>query len=170
MRRKRQREAAKLNITSLLDMFTIMLLFLLVNFSAKQENTKIHPGLALPHSEAELDAVDAIDVVLTKEKLLLEDKVVVKLKHGRFSRDYMDGDKIKPFYSALVRLKKRYDRQRKLASVKKGKNGKKKDKNKQVILFQSDKTIAFNTVDKVMMTTAQAGFPNFKFAVLQKPR
>ena len=93
MRRRRGNQEAKLNITSLLDMFTIMLLFLLVNFSSKDELTKLHPDVALPTSNAELDSIKAIDVVLTKDRLLLENKVVMKLRRGKFPKSTLDGDR-----------------------------------------------------------------------------
>jgi len=165
MRRRRVKGGEmKLNITSLLDMFTIMLLFLLVNFSSRDELTNIHPDVDLPESTAELDSIKAIDVVLTKEQLLLENKVIMKLKKGKFPQDSLEGDQIKPFYKALVELKKKNS---KFESRKKSEKALDK-KSYDVILFQSDQTMAFNMIDKIMMTTAQAGYEKFKFAVLQK--
>ena len=174
MSRHRTKEIPTLNITSLLDMFTIMLLFLLVNFSDVQEKVKLYPGLALPRSNAELDAVNAIDVILTKDKLILEDRVVMKLRHGKFSKSQLNGDQIKPYYRALVKLKKKYRRledtakARRIRRRKKGRKLASSEKERRdVILFQTDRAMAFNLIDKVMMTTAQAGFKNFKFAVLK---
>jgi len=163
--RRKRRSIAKLNITSLLDMFTIMLLFLLVNFSSKEEKSKLHPDINLPVSTAELDSINAIDVVLTKDKLLLDNRVILNLRRGKFPKNSVDGDRIKPFYNALVKLKKK---NKKLKRKRRRKMAKKYGKKHDVILFQSDKAIAFKMIDKVMMTTAQAGFEKFKFAVLQK--
>jgi biopolymer transport protein ExbD len=165
MRRRRSKNSEmKLNITSLLDMFTIMLLFLLVNFSSRDELTNIHPDVDLPKSTAELDSIRAIDVILTKDRLLLDDKVVMKLYRGRFPKSALNGDQIKPFYKALVDLKRKNSVQR----LRKKKSNDPHEKKHDVILFQSDKHMAFNMIDKIMMTTAQAGFEKFKFAVLQK--
>jgi len=36
------------------------------------------------------------------------------------------------------------------------------------VIFQADKRVRYEDVDKVMKTAALAGFPNFRFAVMKK--
>jgi biopolymer transport protein ExbD len=158
--RRNRKNEAKLNITSLLDVFTIMLLFLLVNFAPKEDDVKLHPGVKLPVSNAEIAAYNGIDVVLTGRTLLIENKPVAKLVKGRFPASVMDGDTIKPYYKALKKIKRKND------LAKKGRKRKGISK-KDIILFQANKNTHFKVIDKIMMTTAQAGFMNFKFAVLK---
>jgi biopolymer transport protein ExbD len=159
-RRQRNKEA-KLNITSLLDVFTIMLLFLLVNFAPKEEDVKLHPGIRLPSSTAEIAAYNAIDVILTEKRLIIEDKEVVRLVKGKFPKSVMDDDTIQPYYDELKKIKRKNDRITKI-------NKRKGISKRNIVLFQAEKDISFKLIDKVMMTTAQAGFMNFKFAVLKK--
>ena len=42
------------------------------------------------------------------------------------------------------------------------------DEQKSIVIFQADRKVRFEDIDKVMKTAAMAGFPNFRFAVMKK--
>ena len=53
----------KLQITSMMDMFTIILIFLLFSFSNKPETMSLHKDMKLPKSSADLDYKENINLV-----------------------------------------------------------------------------------------------------------
>ncbi len=84
-RRKRSKQliTPKLQITAMMDMFTIILIFLLFSFSNKPETMTLDKDLDLPKSIAKMDYRETIKLVLSQKSLKLEDKVVAKLKNGK---------------------------------------------------------------------------------------
>ncbi len=148
--------APKLQITAMMDMFTIVLIFLLFSFSDRPETMNIDKELDLPQSTAKMDYNGTIRMVLSKENLKLNDTVVAQLENGRITG--LKNDRLK--YSDLYR-KLSFYREEMDSSPEDGKKGKH-------ILFFCDKHIPFKTINSVMKTAGMAGFPDFQFAVLRK--
>ena len=63
----------KLNITSMMDMFTIILIFLLFSFSNEVVTMKIDKDIALPHSSAKIDFEDNIRLVVSQDSIWVGD-------------------------------------------------------------------------------------------------
>ena len=59
----------KLMITSMMDMFTIILIFLLFQFSEKPETIHMREDIELPQSTAKMDHTETIKLVLTQKGL-----------------------------------------------------------------------------------------------------
>ena len=82
-RRRRQPQKfvpPKLMLTSMMDMFTIILIFLLFSFSENPETIKLDADLELPHSSAELGYQKAIKIVLSKKELRLNDELMAEVR------------------------------------------------------------------------------------------
>ena len=77
--------APKLQITAMMDMFTIVLIFLLFSFSDRPETMNLDKELDLPQSTAKMDYNETIKMVLSKENLKLNDTVVAQLENGRIT-------------------------------------------------------------------------------------
>ena len=73
----------KLQITSMMDMFTIILIFLLFSFSSKPETIDLDKNIKLPESVAELDHKESIKLVLSLTSLTLEDEIIANIKDGK---------------------------------------------------------------------------------------
>jgi len=79
-KKKRRVEADdELNITSMMDMMTIILVFLLKSFSATTITVKPSDTLMLPKSNAEKDPSVAVNVIIAQDKIIVEDKVILEL-------------------------------------------------------------------------------------------
>ena len=72
-RRAKQFRPPKLMLTSMMDMFTIILIFLLFSFSDNPDSLQGLKDMELPRSTAEVDYSDSIRIVLTPEQLKLND-------------------------------------------------------------------------------------------------
>jgi biopolymer transport protein ExbD len=147
---------ATLNITSLMDVMTIILIFLLFSFSSQDQNLRLAKDMELPKSTSEKPFKWAINITLTKNELKVEDLSVCRYKDGRFVDTRDDPDKIVLLYNQLTDLKG----MEKYREVE-------RDATEPVVIFQADRQHKFDTVYKVMKTAAMAGYPNFRFAVLK---
>lgn len=147
---------AVLNITSLMDVMTILLIFLLYHFSTQDQNIRLQKEIELPRSTSEKPFKWAINVTLGLNRLLVEDEFVCLVKDGRFVGGGSDPEKILPLYNRLVALKD-LEKYRQVD----------RDASEPVVIFHADKRLKFETVNAVMKTAAMAGYPNFRFAVLK---
>lgn len=158
---KRRKQSAKfvppkLQITSMMDMFTIILIFLLFSFSDKPETITLDKDIELPTSTAKLDYNDNIKLILSQKNLKLGDEIIAHLKNGKIVG--LDPDKLKD--SMLYeKLKSIHEKETAV-----------KDENpkKETILFLCDSRLSFKTINSVVKTAGMAGYPNFQFGVLKK--
>ncbi len=148
-----------LNMTSMMDMFTIILVFLIFSFSSQDQNLKLDPDLSLPESTAAIEFKWAINVNLTPTELRVEGNTIARVKNGKFAGVKVDKDKkrVIPLFNLLNKYKDIESREKVNPTG-----------DETVISFQADKNQQFEVVDLVMKTAAQAGYPNFRFVVLKK--
>ena len=71
----------KLNITSMMDMFTIILIFLLFSFSSEPELAGLDKDMQLPQSTSKTDFQDTIKLVLSQSTLKMGDEVVAQIEN-----------------------------------------------------------------------------------------
>lgn len=150
----------KLMLTSMMDMFTIVLIFLLFSFSDRVETIKLDEQLELPRSSTKVDYDKNIKLVLTKSSLVLEDEIIAELNNGEIK-----GFDQKDLKSSILytRLKEHYEKMKKI----KEENPEEEQKSQEII-FLCDKSHEFKLINQVMKTAGLAGYPNFQFGVLQK--
>ncbi len=148
----------KLMLTSMMDMFTIILIFLLFSFSSNPEAIKLDKDLELPHSSAELGYQKTVKIVLSKKELRLDDQVMAQVRNRQIVG--LNADDLTS--SALYRqLKTRRSLQQEETAA--GDTGQKAPH----ILFLCDQSYSFKTINNVIKTAGMAGYPNFQFAVLE---
>lgn len=135
-----------LNITSMADMFTILLVFLLQNYSLSEVKLELIPNLNLPISSSFLNPTKLPVIFLSKDEVRLGEQKVVAVK------DISDqSSQIDPLYQALVDYKSRLP------------DG---EKDKGEIILQADKDHSYQIIQKIMATASVAGFPKLKLATL----
>jgi biopolymer transport protein ExbD len=157
--RKQEDKAAALNLTSMMDMFTIILVFLIFSFNAEDQRLKLDPDLTLPESNAVLPFKWAINVNVTPTELKVEGNTIAQIKKGRVVDSNVDKEKkrVMPLFNLLKKYKE-IESQEKVNPT----------ADETVISFQADKDLPFELIDLVMKTSAQAGYPNFRFVVMKK--
>ena len=146
----------KLQITSMMDMFTIILIFLLFSFSSKPVTIDLDKNIKLPESVAELDHKESIKLVLSLTSLTLEDEIIANIKDGKI----VGLDPLKLKESNLYKKLKLY-REQADESIQ-------DEEAKKHIIFLCDKRLSFKTINSIVKAAAMAGYPNFQFAVLKK--
>ena len=167
IKHKRKSAAApKLMLTSMMDMFTIVLIFLLCSFSEKPETIKLDNELELPRSSAERNYDKNLKLVLTKSSLMLEDEIIAELENGKIKG--IDEKNLKSS-DLFKRLKEHYELSIKTVDEKKAAETDPEEKTPgREIVFLCDKKHEFKTINQIMKTAGLAGYPNFQFAVLQE--
>lgn len=163
----------KLQITSMMDMFTIILIFLLLSYSDNPEDIKLDKNLQLPESIAKQNYKDNIKLVLSPSAVLLEGKVIAKIENGKVVGLDPSNLKSSSLYQELKAHREKSDREKaKEQSIPQSDvtdNGSEDDAAKDShILFLCDKRLKFNTINSIIKTAGMAGYPNFQFAVLKK--
>jgi biopolymer transport protein ExbD len=138
---------AMLNMVSLMDIFTILVFFLLVN-AASTEVLPSPKNIVLPEAAAEkLPALNLV-IAVDDRVIRLQGKAIILVKDALNSNQKT----IRPLFDALRRAS---------ASVKEitDKNG---------VTIMGDREIPYGLLKKIMLTCAGAQYTNISFAVTQK--
>ena len=156
-RRKRTEGVVKLNITSMIDMFTLMVVFLLKNYSAQGQLVTPAKGLLLPTSSVEKTAGEALSVKISQKTIMVENTVVIDsagLEGLKTQKDFL----IPALYNVLSDQAK--SARQSAEMFKTEFSGK--------ISIQGDLEVPYNVLTRVMYTCGQAGFPSMNLVVYRK--
>ena len=149
---KRHKRSGALNLVSLMDIFTILVFFLLVNSSEVQTlpNAK---DLVLPESIAEQRAHETVVIMVTDTDLLVQGRVVASVS------EVMAGDElvIPELKAALLNQSERALRQ--LSE---------EEAAQREVTIMGDKEIPYSLLKRVMATCTDADYGHLSLAVLQK--
>ena len=144
---------ADLLITPLVDMFVIIVIFLLQNFSATGEILFMSKDIALPEAINGLEIDRAPVVQISNDSVMLEGEQIALV--ADLARDeYWN---IPALEEKLRDLKKRYEALHQADPS----GGFKGDIN-----IQAHNTVEFRTIKRVMYSCNQAGYANINFAVM----
>lgn len=146
---KRNRSKAALNLISLMDIFTILVFFLLINSGDVQvlPNAK---ALSLPESTAEQKPRETLVMMVNEQEILVQGRRIVDL-----SSDLADGLIIPALQAELNQHAARAQQ-----SVLEDFEGR--------ITIMGDREIPFELLKRVMTTCAQSGYPQISLAVLKR--
>jgi biopolymer transport protein TolR len=149
---KRNKGAGALNLVSLMDIFTILVFFLLVN-SSDVETLPNSKDLQLPESIAEEKAKESVVILIGEEQIMVQGKPVANVA------DVMDtqGNDIPALREAL---KSQNDRVLRRAAQ--------DDIAGREVTIMGDKDIPYRLLKKVMATCTASDYGQISLAVLQK--
>jgi biopolymer transport protein ExbD len=154
--RARKPSLLVLNITSMLDMFTILIIFLLKSYSAEGIILTIPADLHLPHSTTQSAPEPGLVVEVSKNVLVVDGKMLdVDLKEIRDSERLI----IDSLYDHLITKARQYEEISAL-NPNAGFTGR--------LILEGDREIPFRLLKKILYTCGQAGFINQSLAVFQK--
>jgi biopolymer transport protein ExbD len=127
-----------LSLTSLIDAFSILVIYLLMNFGTAQDEIQIAKGLELPQAT---------------QSGMLENGPMVRIHQGRY---YVDDREVtaQQITAALIQIKQ--------------KNTTTEKDKKNHLIIQADRRLDFKQLSPVIQAGSHAGYEKFKFAVLQE--
>lgn len=172
-RRKGKREVtASLSLTAMVDMFTVLVIFLLQNYNATGEVIFIPKEVTLPKAGQTKELKPAVVVTISTKEVLLDKTSVVTFDQVKEQKEWM----IEPLRLQLIEALKRTRAEQEGKIQQKFKNvvdsargDKEMDPNAwNKVTVQADKGIDFLTVKKVMYTVTEAGAGEINFAVTKQ--
>lgn len=147
-------KALELDITSLLDILVILLVFLLKSYNASDLKLDVLGKINLPNSKSTVLGNDSVILQVNKDKKVwINSKYIGEIQSGSEKVDFI--------YEKLTEIKEEKD---KTASNMRVLASEMKDQNKKINIVM-DKTLPYKTLRQVMHTSALAGYPEFKFIV-----
>ncbi|MDX1482503.1 MAG: biopolymer transporter ExbD [Woeseiaceae bacterium] len=141
-----------MNLTSLMDVFTILVFFLLVN-SGSVEIMEAPKGVELPESRVESKPRETVVIFISPEEVMVQGKVVAQVA------DIVEGkaDSVDIVSARLAELKKQVVGPSTLAVSQ-----------SQEVTILADKSVPFMVVKTIMSTCTGQGFEHVSLAVTQK--
>lgn len=142
----------KMNLTSLMDVFTILVFFLLVN-SGSVEILDAPKNITLPESRVESKPRETVIISISAEDILVQGKLVA------FVDDVLNDKSaaIEPISARLAQLKESIIGTS-TASVAAS----------QEVTILADRSVPFTVIKTIMSTCTSQGYENVSLAVIQK--
>ena len=148
----RHKKTVGLNLVSLMDIFTILVFFLLVN-SSDVETLPSTKDLELPESIAEEKAKETVVILIGKEDILVQGMPVARIDEVMAIR----GNDIPALREALLSQNDRVLRREARDDIA-----------GREVTIMGDKEIPYRLLKKVMATCTQSDYGQISLAVLQK--
>jgi len=145
-KRKKGRGAA-LNMVALMDIFTILVFFLLVSTSS-EEVLPVAKNLILPISTSKVLPKKALVIAITDKQILIQGRPILNRLDLAKNHPLI----IKALHSSLLVFLKSKEA---------------KDLNNKNVTIMGDKDIHYSLIKSVMATASQAGYERISFAVAQ---
>lgn len=161
LRRHKKPAAFDIDITSLLDILTIMLVFLLQSYNSSGVIINVPKGIELPQSNSESLNNFGVNIQISQTQIWVDDKEVLNTENADGANIYDEGGRrVIPLYDQLVKVKELIKQSEKLSPQAKKFGG--------IANLIVDKSLKYSYVKKIMYTCAAAGFKEFKFVVMSE--
>jgi biopolymer transport protein ExbD len=161
--REKAGEIKELNIVAMMDMMTILLVFLLKSYQASTLSVNMSEGLTIPVSSTQLVPQENISITVSMQEVAVNDRKVVPLQAGVIPPAFKEGGKAEAFYirSVFDALKKEVDKQKYIAQYNKNApfSGR--------INIIADRKVTYRTLMEILYTAGQAELGEYKFMVMK---
>ena len=147
-----------LNLTPMLDIFSILVTFLLMSYSTDPINHDLDPDMELPASGTIVNLDEIPTVTVTKNKIIINDKKVADVINGDVPEKDRTQGAIAPVFKALDKISEQNKKVFK-------KLGKEEQKKMQSLTMEMDENHRFKLLKRVMISAEQAEFTKFKLVV-----
>lgn len=188
--RHRIKKEFELQLTSMMDMLIILLVFLLKSYATNSVAFATSPNIKLPESMAEELPVDSINLVVEPTGIFFDNSRVITFADApadavaapagtkiTFTPAYKiepqllgdAGRNILPLYDAMVKSREKAELMMSKATVIDPKTGQRVDPKFQgVVVIHADKSVQYDLLRKVMYTAGAARYKVFKFVTVKK--
>ena len=139
----------RLNLTAMVDVFTVLLLFLLKSYAAEGGLLASNPDLQLPLSTSSLRPDSTLTLVVTPDLLFVQDQPVVE------TEKVLQNDEL--YIPSIGKAIKEHSRQFGLVPEQEGR-----------ITILGDRRIPFRLLKRVLYTATEEGFSDVSLAVLHE--
>jgi biopolymer transport protein ExbD len=162
-KKRKEREAAgeikELNITAMMDMMTILLVFLLKSFASSSAAITASEDVRPPVSTTRATPKDTVAVTITPKNILVGEREVLRLQNGQIPTDKVQGRLVLPLDA---QLKKEVEKLKYIAE----RNPSAPFSRELSVI--ADKKVSYDMLLTVLYTAGQNELENYRFVVLQK--
>lgn len=152
--RQRLKPSSSLILTSLMDILTVLVLFLLKSFVIEGEVITPVPGVSLPESSSDKAPQASIVIAIFNDSIMLNGEVVASVSKSIRSGDLL----IQPLATRLDEAREQTIEIARLRGTQEEFAGK--------VAIQGDKEIDFAILQRVMYTCSVSGYEQISLAVL----
>ena len=143
----------KMNLTSLMDVFTILVFFLLVN-SGSVELVEAPKDVKLPESREESKPRETVVISISPEDVIVQGRAVARVAEILEN----EAGSMDPLAARLAELKENIVGPATMAVA-----------DSQEVTILADKSVPFIVVRKIMSACTGEGYENVSLAVIQRP-
>jgi len=143
-------KVSAMNLTSLMDVFTILVFFLIMNSGSEVLDSN---GVALPESVVETKPTETVVINVTTDEVLVQGEPVARIADVMA----MGGGDIEPIVVRLAELRERVIGMRTQAVAE-----------SPAVTILADKSIPFSVLKQIMSTCTAGGYTRISLAVIQK--
>jgi biopolymer transport protein ExbD len=167
-RRRRRGRASlgqvnELNIVAMMDMMTILLIFLLKSYQASSMSVNMTEELKLPVSSTQVQPQDNINVTVAMNGVTVNDRLAVKAENGSMPASTKLDGRADAFYVGALydALKREVDKQKYVAQY----NPRAPFMGRVNVV--ADRRVPYRTIMEVLYTAGQAELGEYKLMVLK---
>lgn len=144
---RRGKNQGKLNLVSLMDIFTILVFFLMVNSSSDVQILNQDNGIELPVSNAEQMPKDTLALMVTDSHVLINGRAIVPISEVKSAQSDVE---------PLLKAELDYQASRSAPAA---------DALGRPVTIIADKELPYELLKKIMSTCVEAGYMNISLAV-----
>lgn len=159
---------AVLSLTAMVDMFTVLVVFLLQNYGADQPVIFVPKGVTLPTAESTRELKPSLVVTITVDDILLEKTPLMRTADLKAQEDWNSPLMQEPLKAALLGAKEKYESTLRNQLQKALNNTKVEEPSWGNITVQADKGVDVLTVKKVLFNLIESGAAKVNFAVTRE--
>ncbi len=158
-RRDKKEEVGVLNLTSLMDVVSIIVVYLLKNYGADPVLIMPTSGQKIPMSYADSPIQDGIPVYIAARSITFASKKIVQIdENGDIEAGALQNHLIGPLYDAMA---EEADKAKQMAAA----QGQEEWSGRVILV--GDQKLKFSTLVDVMYTAGRAEFREYAFCVIQ---
>ncbi len=154
-------EGISLDLKPMLDVFSVLITFLLMTFSSDPVSHDVSPGIELPESKTIVSLDEIPSITVTKGEIKVGDIKVANIIAGDVEEKARTQGAIYPLYEELVKLMKTNVKVMERLGI--------KDEVKVgTITMEMDESHRFKLMKRIMLSGQQAEFITFKLMVAKQ--
>jgi biopolymer transport protein ExbD len=172
--RRKITSVLELQLTSMMDVLVIILVFLLKSYATSNNNFSTLPGMEIPVSISPDNPPDSLYVIITPEGMTFENERILDFVQNAsaagsaeatysFKPTDIDegGRRIVPLYDALIKAREKAELLRAKSTARDAEGNPLPFEG--ILAIQADKRMQYDTIRRIMYTAGAAGYKVFRF-------
>ena len=165
---------AHLSLTAMVDMFTVLVVFLLMNYRTTETVLYIPKEVELPKASETKELKPAHVVTISPREILIDRERVATFREVRDQQDWMvinlRNRLVEMFRQDKLEHESKLAVQARDAILVDPRDAEREEAALYKITIQADRDIDFLTIKKIMYTVTEAGAKEINFAVIMVPK